>query len=131
MHRSQALRRLSKDAGSRDRTILAMNEKCIGTGEHIIETGVLSQFWYRRLYEACWRLGLLGLGMVLETGTVGTGMVGLLILGAVLETGTVGTGMVGLLRLSAVLETGTVGAGMVELGTGELGAIGLVAPRRW
>jgi len=73
----------------------------------------------------------LGLGTVLETGTVGTGMVGLLILGAVLETGTVGTGMVGLLRLSAVLETGTVGAGMVELGTGELGAVGLVAPRRW
>ena len=69
--------------------------------------------------------------MVLETGTVGTGMVGLLRLGAVLETGTVGTGMVGLLRLSAVLETGTVGAGMVELGTGELGAVGLVAPRRW
>jgi hypothetical protein len=84
------------------------------------------------LYEACWRLGLLGLGTVLlETGTVGTGMVGLLRLGAVLKIGTVGTGMVGLLRLSAVLETGTVGAGMVELGTGELGAIRLVAPRRW
>ena len=28
-----------------------------------------------RFYENCWRLGLLGLGTVLETGTVGTGMV--------------------------------------------------------
>jgi hypothetical protein len=60
---------------------------------------------------------------LLETGTVGIGY-------GNGETGTVGTGMVRLLRLSAVLDTGTVGAGMVELGTGELGAIGLVAPRR-
>jgi hypothetical protein len=43
VHHSQALRRLSRDAGSRDRNILAMNEKRVGTGEHIIETGLLSQ----------------------------------------------------------------------------------------
>ena len=43
VHCSKALRCLSKDAGSWDRTPLSMNERHVGTGECIVETGLLSQ----------------------------------------------------------------------------------------